>query len=415
MGMTITEKILARSSGRACVGPGEIVLSDVDVACIDDVQVSIMMPRFDQIAGAVWDTHKAIAVADHYLPPSTIDQAEAVNKLREFGANLGLRRVLLNEGIKHELFYSGCMVLPGDVVVATDSHANTVGALGAFATALGPTDMAAIFKEGRIWFRVPETVRIELRGQLPERVAAKDVGLQILGTYGLGFANYKAVEFVGELVQALGIDGRMTLCNLTTEMGAKNGIMEADDKTIAYAEGCRREYEIFHSDSDARYAARYVLDMSKLEPLVAAPHSPANVFPARQLRDTRIHQAFLGTCTNGRYDDLVEAADLLCGRRVHPSVRFLVIPASRAVLNRAIESGLMQTFSEAGAVICNPNCGPCAGLHQGTLAADEVMISTGPRNFRGRGGHMDSMVYLASPATVTASAIRGQIADPRDV
>jgi 3-isopropylmalate/(R)-2-methylmalate dehydratase large subunit len=413
MGMTITEKILAYKSGRAAVAPGEIVVAEVDLACVDEIQIALFEEVFEDLNCEVWDKEKACVVVDHYLPPATIDQAQAVKKCRDFGFNHDLKHLFLHQGIKHQLLFEEGLALPGQVLVATDSHTNTLGAVGAFAVGLGPTEVAGVFKEGRMWFRVPETVLIELVGQISGLTSAKDIALKMMTELGPDFARYKAIEFTGEAVYALSIEQRFVLCNFTTEMGAKNGIIAPDDMVIRSADATGRQFTVFESDPSALFHERKKFNVTDLEPLIALPHHPTNVTPVSDVTGKRIDQAFIGTCTNGNLEDLRVAARIMAGRRIKPWVRCLVVPATMRIYRQAMAEGLLQIFSEAGAIVCNPNCGPCAGLHQGTLAASEVMISTQNRNFKGRAGHSETEIYLASPATVAASAVSGVITDPR--
>lgn len=413
MPMTMAERILARCSGSDAVHPGQIVQVDVALATVDEIQIRIFQKVFDQIATEVWDRERAVVIVDHYLPPSSIDQAEAVKMVREFGKKHDLRFTLLTEGIKHQVFRALRMVAPGTVVVATDSHTNTAGALGAFATALGPSDVAAVFRDGRTWLKVPPTIRIELTGALSPAVSARDVGQSLLGEYGSKFARGKAIEFGGPVISEMSLDARMTLTNLTTEMTAMAGLVEPDEKVAAYASELDIPYEILGPDDDAEYEQVLRIDVSDIEPLVALPHHPTNVAPVHEVAGVEINQAFVGTCTNGRYEDLEVVARVLKGRKVHPKVQFLIVPASRHDYLRAMQDGLFEVMMDAGAIIENANCGPCAGLHQGTLASNEVMIAAQPRNFRGRSGDNSAQIYLASPATVAASAIEGRVADPR--
>jgi 3-isopropylmalate dehydratase large subunit len=414
MGMTITEKILAKASGRETVAPNEIVIAKVDVACVDDVQFFAFYEAFKRIAKNVWDREKAVLIMDHYQPPSAVEQAEIIKAAAKFAEEYELRHYYFGDGIKNQVFSMHGIVRPGIVLVATDSHTNTSGAFGAFAVALGPTEMAAVFKTGEIWFRVPQTIKLELKGNLQPMVTPKDVMLHILGNYGTDMASYKAVEFAGPFTRELGVDGRVVLCNMSTEMGAKNGIVEPNEEIVKYVkERAYKTFEVLKSDSDATYVKTCEVNVSELEPLVAAPYSPANVKAVSVVEGTEIDQAFIGTCTGGNLEDLRIAARILRGRKVRPYVRAIMIPASREVLTQASREGLIEVFNEAGFIVCNPNCGPCAGMHQGTAGAEDIVISAQSRNFRGRSGSPHSKTYLASPATVAASALEGKISDPR--
>jgi homoaconitate hydratase family protein len=411
MGMTVTEKILAKKSGKDKVEPGEILMCRVDYGCIDE-QFRIFQAAFDRIADKVWDAERALAIADHYLPPSSVDQAETVKLMKEFAHTKGMR-LFTQDGIKHPIFREQGYALPGTLLTGTDSHTNTAGAFGSLAIAVGPTDMAAIFKTGEIWLKVPTNIKIEFDGDFPPMVSAKDAALMLQAEHGLDGARYKAIEYAGSTVHRMSLDERMTLCNMSTEMGAKNGIVAPDELTIAYAQEIGRPFEVYQSDPDAVFESVFKYDVSKLQPLVAPPFSSVNAVPVSEAEGVRVNQALIGTCTNGYLEHLEMAAEILRGKKIKPGVLLLVIPASRQIYHAALEKGLLKVFSEAGAVICNPNCGPCAGMHQGILGSEEVMISSQNRNFTGRNGPPDSKVYLASPTTVAASALEGKIANPQ--
>ncbi|HEY8417913.1 MAG TPA: 3-isopropylmalate dehydratase large subunit [Limnochordales bacterium] len=419
--MTITEKILARASGRERVVPGEIVWAAVDKACIDDVQLGILERALAKLGEPKIDPERAVLVGDHYLPPSNLEQAQAVRALRRFGERHGLKHVFLKEGVKHQVLAEAGLVQPGQVLVATDSHTNTGGALGAFATALGPTEVAVAMVHGRMWFRVPESIRVEVRGSFPEYVYPKDLALYLLGRYGVDLATYRAIEFTGETVRRMSVSERMTLCNMSTEMGAKSAIVAPDEVTFAYLQSVQaapeslESWRQWQSDADAAYAQEIVVDVRELEPLVAVPFSPGNVRPVREVAGKPVDQALIGTCTNGNLEDIGVAAAMLRGRRVHPRVQLIVTPASLGVMRAALARGWIQDLVDAGAVVTNPGCGACAGMHMGVLDAGEVRISSQNRNFRARGGHPASEIFLASPATVAASAVTGRITDPREL
>lgn len=399
----MTEKVLARKAGRTAVVPGELLWVQVDVACIDDVQFHLFERVFGEIGRAPWDRDRTVMVADHYTPPSDPHQAEIVRAMRDFGELHGLRHVFLSHGIKHGVLPEAGLVHPGTLVVATDSHTNTMGAYGSLATALGPSEVAGVWAFGETWLKVPETVRVDVTGQLSPWTSAKDITLRLLGDHGTRFARYRAVEFGGDGVRTLPVEERAVLCNMTTEMGAKNALVE----TEAGGE--------WSPDPAARYVQQIPIDAASLEPLVAAPSSPGNVKRVRDLPDTPVDQAFLGTCTSGNLRDLTIAADILKGRKVHPRVQLIVTPLSRGVLQQAMATGVIDTLIEAGAIVTSPGCGACAGGHMGVLGPRDVRISTQNRNFVGRGGHPSSEIYLASPATVAASALTGRITDPREL
>ncbi len=414
MGMTITEKILARRSHRDRVGPGELVVVDVDLASIDDVQFSIFAETFERLGGRAWDSERAIAISDHYMPASGLEEAEIVRGLVAFSREHGLRAVT-DYGIKHQFFIDSGLVRAGDILVATDSHTNTSGAVGALAVALGPTDVAAVFATGKTWMRVPPTIRFEIEGELPRGVMAMDVGLTLLGEHGRHAATYKTIEWAGSAVRGMDLPGRMTLCNLSTEFGAKNGIVAVDEVTRRHHAALGKPCPELASDLDAAFEAVHRYDAGSFESVVAMPPNPANVHPLREVRCVRVDQAYLGSCTHGTIEDLRVAADVLRGRHVHNDVRLLVTPSTMREYRLAMAEGLLAVFANAGAIICSPGCGSCPGIHEGTLARGEVRISTQNRNFRGRSGHSESQVYLASPATVAASALAGEIRSAGEV
>lgn len=412
MGMTVTEKILAAHAHQPTVRPGDVVVVDVDAACVDDVQFHIFRNRLREMGDVIRDPDRMLLVADHYTPPVGLAEAAVVGALGQFGRERGIR-TFLREGIKHPLLIEEGIARPGDLIVATDSHTNTAGAVGAFAAALGPTDMAALAVTGRTWLRVPPTIRLEIDGTLPPYVLAVDVALAVLADFGLGFADYRAVEWTGDTVRDLGLNGRMTLCNLTTEFGAKNGIVEP--RTGTGTAGGPDAPAGPHSDTDAVFESVHHYDAAAFGPVVAVPPSPANVHPVSTVAGTRIDQAYLGSCTHGSIEDLRMAATVLRGRRVHPDVELLVTPPTRRVYEAALRDGTMEALAASGATICAPGCGSCPGIHAGTLAKGQVRISTQSRNFVGRSGHPDSLVYLGSPLVVAAAAVAGVITHPADV
>ncbi|MEM2593804.1 MAG: 3-isopropylmalate dehydratase large subunit, partial [Candidatus Bathyarchaeia archaeon] len=317
-------------------------------------------------------------------------------------------------GICHQLMVESGLIYPGSLIVGADSHTCTYGALGAFATGIGSTEMAAVLMSGKLWFKVPETIRIDVNGSLPPMVLPKDIILKIIGTIGADGATYKAVEYHGETISAMSIDGRLTLCNMAVEMGAKTGIIEPDEKTLKFLLSLGvKEHIALKSDEDAEYAEKISFNVSDLEPMIACPHSVDNVRSVKEVEGKEVDQVFLGSCTNGRIEDLRIAAEILKGRRVKEGVRMIVIAASRNIYLQALREGLIDVFMEAGCIICNPGCGPCAGAHQGILAPGEVCLSTSNRNFKGRMGSAEAEIYLASPATAAATALEGRITDPR--
>lgn len=417
--LNIVEKILARASGEKEVSPGQIVDAKVDKAMMHDLTGPRVIDSFREIGvKRVWDPERIIVVFDHDVPPSTIKAAELQKKVRNFVREQGIKYFydIGRGGVCHVVMLEKGHVKPGELIVGADSHTVTYGALGAFATGVGATDMAAVLATGSIWLRVPETLKFEVSGKLQKRVYAKDLILHIIGMIGAEGANYKAMLFSGQTIRDLGIDGRATICNMSIEAGAKAGIIEPDEKTIKYVkERAGEPITPIRSDEDAEFTKVYEIDASRLEPQVAIPPSVDNVKPVSEVGGIEIQQGFIGTCTNGRLDDLRAAAEILKGRRVKDGVRLVIIPGSQEVYDHALKEGLIEIFIKAGAIVCGPGCGPCIGISRGVLADDEVCISSANRNFVGRMGSPKSKVYLASPATVAASAIKGKITDPREV
>jgi 3-isopropylmalate/(R)-2-methylmalate dehydratase large subunit len=415
--MTITEKILARAAGKKEVSPGEIIDAKVDFAMMHDLTGPLTVESFEKIgARKVWDPARLVITFDHQTPASSIDAANNHILLREFARKHRIVHFYdMFEGICHQVLPEKGFALPGKVVIGADSHTVTYGALGCFATGVGSTDMAAILATGKIWLRVPESVKVKVEGTLKPPVMSKDLILHIIGDFGMDGATYQAVEFTGECISKMSVDGRLTICNMVVEMGAKNGIIEPDSKTLDWLRGrAKEEFEVVKSDPDAEYADERTYNAGGLEPQVACPHSVDNVKSVREVEGKKIDQAFIGTCTNGRLEDLEIAARIVKGKRVSRDVRFIVVPASTEVYRKALESGILKILVDAGALVESPGCGACMGCHVGVLGPGEVSISASNRNFRGRQGSPESEVYLASPATVAASAIEGKIADPRD-
>jgi 3-isopropylmalate/(R)-2-methylmalate dehydratase large subunit len=415
MGLTLTQKILARGAGKKSVSVSEIVDVTPDVVLSHDNTAAIVSTFRKIGVDRVDRPDRHVIVLDHCVPAASEKYAQNHKDVREFVAAQGIRNFYdVNHGVCHQVLPEHGHALPGQLIVGSDSHTTTYGALGAFAAGIGRSETAVIMATGRIWLRVPETMRVTVTGQLPPGVFAKDFILRLIGDLGADGGLYQAVEFAGPAIANMEVDDRMTLCNMTAEMGAKNGYVAADDQTEAWLR--KRgvsNVERIASDPDAEIARTLTYDVSELVPQVAAPHTVDNVHPVTEHAGTKIHQALLGTCTNGRLRDLHQAADIVRGKKIHPSVRMLVFPASVDVYRAAMADGTLMTLSEAGAVLMNPGCGPCLGAHEGILAPGEVCISTANRNFRGRMGSRDASVYLASPATVAASAIAGEITDPR--
>jgi len=419
--MNITEKILAKASGKNTVHPGEIVDADVDMVMVHDLTGPLAVEAFKKIgAKKVWDNQKVVVILDHQVPAESVKAAELHKTMRKFAKEQKLRIYDVGKGgICHQVMPEKGHVLPGTVIVGADSHTCTYGAFGAFATGIGSTEAAAVFATGKIWLRVPEAIKINVEGQFQKYVTPKDLILSIIGKLGAGGAIYKSAEFAGPTIRAMSIAGRMTLCNMTVEMGAKNGIVEPDGITRKFLEKridkALVPFESLKSDADASYEKVLNIAVSDLEPQIACPSSVDNVRPVSESGDVQIEQAFIGSCTNGRIEDLRLAAQILKGRSVKDSVRTLVIPASQEVYMQALKEGLIEIFTDAGALVCGSTCGPCLGGHIGLLASGETCVSTSNRNFIGRMGSTEANVYLASPATVAASAVTGRITDPREL
>lgn len=417
MSMTVSEKILARASGKDRVEAGEIVMASIDVAMTHDLTGPLSVESFERIGrDRVWDPEKIVVIFDHQVPADSLDAAQNHMIMRDFVREQGIKNFYdVREGVCHQVLPEKGHVVPGEVIVGTDSHTCTHGALGAFATGIGSTDMAMVFATGKLWFRVPETIRFEISGSLRKHVYAKDVILNIIGEVGADGATYMACEFAGETVADMSVSDRMVLSNMAIEMGGKTGIVEPDEKTIRYVERrSDKPYRVFRTDPDAPSLSVMEVDVSDLEPQVACPHNVDNVKPVSEV-DVEIDQVFLGSCTNGRLSDLRDAAAILKNREVADSVRMLVIPASREVYRRALSEGLMEIFVDAGALVCNPCCGPCLGGHVGLVGPGEVSLSTSNRNFRGRQGSPEAEVYLSSAAVAAASAVTGRITHPAEL
>jgi 3-isopropylmalate/(R)-2-methylmalate dehydratase large subunit len=419
MGMTMAEKILAAHAGMERVEPAQFVDVKADVVLANDITAPIAIREFERIGvGKVFDRNKVVMVADHFVPNKDIKSAEQCKVMRDFARAQQLTHYydVGTMGIEHVLLPEQGLVLPGDLVIGADSHTCTYGALGAFATGMGSTDVAVAMVTGKIWMKVPETIKLVYHGQLPKWVGGKDLILHTIGLIGVDGARYQAMEFSGEAVDDLSMDGRFTMSNMAIEAGGKAGLFAFDEKTRAYVEPrARRPYTAYESDADSHYAQVIEMDVSDLEPQVAFPHLPSNARPLSQVGGVPIDQAVIGSCTNGRLEDLQVAAQVLRGREVHPYVRCIVIPGTQAVYLEALRQGLVEAFVEAGAVVSTPTCGPCLGGHMGVLAAGERCVSTTNRNFVGRMGHPDSEVYLASPVVAAASALLGRIGGPAEL
>ncbi len=416
--MTLAEKILAAHTDKKKVSAGEFLNVKVDLILANDITAPIAIREFRRIGvKRVFDSRKVVMVPDHFTPNKDIASAEQAKLMREFCNVQGTLYFEVGQmGIEHVLLPEQGLVLPGDVVIGADSHTCTYGALGAFATGMGSTDIASAMATGDIWMKVPPTIKLVYHGSLGKWVGGKDLILYTIGDIGVDGALYSAMEFTGEAIEALSMDGRFTMANMAIEAGAKAGLFRVDDKTQLYIKSrAKRPYTVYEPDDDAEYAQVIEYDVSALEPQVALPHSPANVEPVSEVGDIEIDQAVIGSCTNGRLEDLRVAAQLLKGRKVHTGVRCIVIPGSQQVYLDALNEGLIELFVRAGAVVSTPTCGPCLGGHMGVLADGERCISTTNRNFVGRMGSPKSEVYLANPAVAAASAIAGRISSPEEV
>ncbi len=411
MGMTIAEKIIARAAGVDAVKAGDIHTVEVDQLLSNDGTTHLTIDMYNSRLKNphIADAGRLVWVVDHNVPADSPKTAASQKKMRDFAKEHGIT-FYEGKGVCHQIMMEN-HVRPGELIFGADSHTCAYGALGAFGTGVGCTDYLYAMVTGKSWVLVPETLRFNLTGKLPEGVYARDLILTIIGQIGANGANYKAMEFAGEGLKTLNMSDRIAICNLCVEAGAKTALMEVDDTALEYLKAHGREPKAcFTSDSDAVFAASYEIDLGSVAPIVAKPHFVDNVCPAKEAAGIKIDEAFLGSCNNGRIEDLRVGAALMKGRKVHPLVRFLVVPASQAVYQEALKEGILQTFMEAGAIVMNPNCSVCWGSCQGVIGEGETLISTGTRNFKGRAGHKDSYVYLASAATVTASAIKGEIA-----
>jgi 3-isopropylmalate/(R)-2-methylmalate dehydratase large subunit len=418
--MNITEKILAKASGKEAVHPGEIIDAKVDMVMVHDLTGPLAVEAFRKIGvQKVWDNKKVVVILDHQVPAESVKAAELQKTMRQFAKEQSLTFYDVGRGgICHQVMAEKGHVIPGTVVVGADSHTCTYGAFGAFATGIGSTEAAAVFATGKIWLKVPSAIKINVKGNFRRFVTPKDLILYVIGKMGADGAIYQSAEFSGPTIQNMSMSGRMTLCNMAVEMGAKNGIMEPDETTRKFLENKVKtmpNFKALKSDSNAVYERTAEFDVSKLEPQVACPSSVDNVKPVSEVGSVSIEQAFIGSCTNGRIEDLRLAAQVLKGKRVKDGVRALVIPASQEVYAQAIQEGLLEVFTDSGAIVCGSACGPCLGGHIGLLAAGESCVSTSNRNFIGRMGSAEANVYLASPATVAASAITGKITNPTEL
>ena len=416
---TITQKILAAHCGKKYVEPGELILAKLDIALGNDITATLAIKAFkDAGAQQVFDKERVVLVCDHFAPNKDIASAIQCQTVRQFAREQGLTHFYEggDMGVEHALLPEKGIVGPGDLVVGADSHTCTYGALGAFASGVGSTDLAAAMITGECWLKVPESILLTYNGKLGPWVTGKDLILMTIGDLGVDGANYLAMEFVGEAINTLPMADRFSMANMAVEAGAKNGVMAPDAITLEYVQGrALRSFTLYESDPDAPYLFEKSYDISTLEPQVAAPPSPENVLPVSEIGNIPIDQAVIGSCTNGRLEDLRLAAAVLKGRQVAPGVRLIVIPATPLIYRQALNEGLLALFMDAGAVISPPTCGPCLGGHMGILAPGEVAIATTNRNFTGRMGHPQSKVYLANPAVAAASAVAGRICGPAQV
>lgn len=416
MGATLAQKILARASGKGEVEPGQYVTASIDLAMMTDQMYATFSILAEAGIKSIWDPNRVVCLLDHYAPSPTVESAEVGKKITEAVKAFNIKNFYgQRAGIAHQVLPEHGWIVPGELIVATDSHTTTYGAFGAAGTGIGISEMAYVLTTGTLWFKVPETIKFHMLGKLQPAVMSKDLILYIAGKYSTEVAQYKSVEFTGPVAQEMSLASRMTMSNMAVEIGAKFGFFEPDEKVIQYLSRRRdKPFDLLRTDKDAIYERIYEIDVSTLEPQVAAPFAIDNVKPISEVGEVRVDQAVLGSCTNGRLEDLRIAAKILKGREVHPDTRLLVIPASADVYKEALNEGILYTLIEAGGVICNPGCGPCFGAHMGLLAAGEACVASINRNFRGRMGSPEAKVYLASPATVAASAIEGKIADPRN-
>lgn len=419
MGMTMTEKILAKHAGRDSVSAGDLLVSQVDMVLANDITGPPAITEFEKIGRPVFDKNKIALVPDHFSPCKDIKSATMCKRMRDFARKHEIKNYFEvgRMGIEHALLPDQGLAAPGEIIIGADSHTCTYGALNALSTGMGQTDIGAAMASGTTWFKVPQAIKVNLVGKLPRFVRGKDIILTLIGMIGVDGARYQSLEFCGEGVAELSMADRFTICNMAIEAGAKNGIFPVDEKTIAYLEGrvTDRTWEAVTADEDAEYSQEITMELDKLVPVVAYPHLPENTHPASEGGSIKIDQVVVGSCTNGRLEDLAQAAEILKGRKVCDTVRMIIIPATQEIYKEAMRLGYVDTFIDAGAAVSTPTCGPCLGGYMGILAAGERAVSTTNRNFRGRMGHVDSEVYLASPYTAAASAVTGYITSPEEV
>lgn len=418
-GSTMVEKILAAGAGREKVNPGELVTVKIDIALGNDITAPVAIKEFERFGlDRVFDPDKIVLVPDHFTPNKDIASAEQVMVLRRFAQKYAIKHFydVGRMGVEHALLPEQGLVWPGAIIIGADSHTCTYGALGAFSTGVGSTDLAAAMAIGEAWFKIPSTLRFEYNGTLPRWVGGKDLILMTIGSIGVEGARYKAMEFVGAAIEALSIDGRLTMANMAIEAGGKCGYIQPDERTFKYLEErVTRPYTPVYSDDDAAYEKIYSFDIGAMEPQIAFPPSPDNVRPVSEAAGIELDQVVIGSCTNGRIEDLRVAAEVIRGKKVHPRVRLLVIPATQLIYRQALREGLLDAFLEAEAAVSTPTCGPCLGGHMGILARGEKALATTNRNFVGRMGHPESEVYLSGPAVAAAAAVAGEIVHPEEV
>lgn len=418
MGMTMTQKILADHAGVKEVHAGELIEANVDIVMANDITGPMALPIFKKMADKVFDKDKVVLVPDHFTPNKDIKSAENSKAIREFSREQGLTHHMEQGkcGVEHAILPESGIVVAGDAVIGADSHTCTYGAIGAFSTGVGTTDIATGMATGQLWFKVPSAIKFNLHGKLPKYVSGKDVILHIIGRIGVDGALYKSMEFTGDGVKELSMADRFTICNMAIEAGAKNGIFPVDEAAIEYLDKhAKRDYKIYEADSDAEYEEVVDVDLSVIRPTVAFPHLPGNAKTVDEIEamdKIYIDQVVIGSCTNGRMEDLRKAAAILKGKKVADNVRVMVVPATQKIYLQCILEGILETFVEAGCAVNTPSCGPCMGGHMGVLAKGEKCVSTTNRNFVGRMGDVESLIYLASPETAAASAIAGYIANP---
>jgi len=422
--MNIVEKILARASGKSSVAPDDVIFANVDKVMVHDVSGPGVIKVFDKLkkqgisVDKLWDPTKVWVAEDHFVPSAEKVSAENIVKLSNFTKQYGIEKHFKygmgQYGICHTLSHEEAMVMPGDVYVGGDSHTNTTGALGAFACGLGHTDVAYVLLNGKIWFKVPETIYFKLNGKLPDHVMAKDLILKIIGEIGTDGGAYRTMQFGGSGIDEMSVESRLTMCNMTTEAGAKNGIVEPDQKVVDYLSSRgASNFNLVKGDDDAEYSKVFEYEASEMEPIIAKPFSPENISIVREAPNVELDKSYIGSCTGAKYEDLAAAAKILKGKTV--KIRTEILPAAISIYKRAMEDGLLKIFLDAGVTVGPPTCGACCGAHMGVLAKDEICISTTNRNFPGRMGHVESQTYLASPQVAAASAVTGKITDPRDL